>query len=110
MMRCGTDLVYIPALVQAFKDEAVLKKFFHASELGNGSNEHLAGVLAAKEAFFKAMGIVPKFLDIEISYEPNGRPFIKASPKWQKFTQCDISISHDGDYAVAMVVLENTKQ
>ncbi len=106
MVRCGTDIVYIPSVAAKFKNDAILRKFFHAGEIRSGSMEHLAGVLAAKEAFFKALGIVPKFLDIEIKYESGGRPYISAAPQWQSFIRCDVSISHDYDYAVAMVLLE----
>ncbi len=105
MIRCGTDIVYIPSVASKLKNDAVLRKFFHAGEVRNGSMEHLAGVLAAKEAFFKALGIVPKFLDIELKYESGGRPYINAAPQWQLFKHCDVSISHDKDYAFAVVVI-----
>ncbi len=107
MIRCGIDIVYIPSLVNRLKDEAVLKKFFHANEVKNGSIEHLAGVVAAKEAFFKALGVIPKFLEVQIGYEPSGRPLIIAAPQWQKhIINSDVSISHDKNYATAVVLLE----
>lgn len=112
---CGTDIVYIPDMVKLFKDELMLKKFFHADELAGPelttkrrsvSMEHLAGVVAAKEAFFKALGMVPKLHDIQIAYETSGRPKIIVTPEWQqKYVSSDVSISHDKDYAIAMVVL-----
>ncbi|MES2971129.1 MAG: holo-ACP synthase [Patescibacteria group bacterium] len=114
-IRCGTDIVFIPDMIKLFKDELMLKKLFHADELSNPeitsqrtsvSMEHLAGVLAAKEAFFKALGMVPKLHDIQIAYEPSGRPKIVVTPQWQKYKSCDVSISHDHNYAVAMVILE----
>lgn len=105
MIRCGVDIVFIPDAVAKFKDEAVLKRFFHAKELENSSHEHLAGLLAAKEAFFKALGMVPRFLDIQISNEPSGKPVLIAAPQWQTFRYSDLSISHDKDYAIAMVVI-----
>ncbi len=104
-MRCGVDIVYIPALRHKFQNEAVLKKFFHQNEMKNPSLEHLAGIIAAKEAFFKAVGKVPKFLDVQVAYQDGGRPYIVAAPKWQTYKDCDVSISHDQDYAIAMVIL-----
>lgn len=113
---CGTDIVYIPDIAKLFKDELLLKKFFHSNELsvpelasktGSVSLEHLAGVIAAKEAFFKALGQVPKLYDIQIAYEASGRPKIIVTPEWQqKYLSSDVSISHDKEYAIAMVILE----
>ena len=105
-IKCGTDIVYIPSLARIVKHDATLKKFFDLKELGDNSLEHLAGILAAKEAFFKCLGLRPKFQDIQIGHEPNGRPKIIVAPQWQTFKQCDVSISHDKDYAIAVVILE----
>ncbi len=103
--KCGVDIVYIPGIARIAKDTAAIKKFFHASELGDSSLEHLAGIMAAKEAFFKCLGLRPKFLDITVSHEPSGRPKLVLAPQWQQYTECDVSISHDQDYALAMVVV-----
>ena len=98
---CGTDIVHIPSIKRIINDDSLLKKYFHSSELGD--IEHLAGIMAAKEAFFKAIGTVPKFLEIEIQHESTGRPKIVTSIKHKR---CDMSISHDQDYAISMVVVE----
>lgn len=103
---CGVDIVYIPRVEKILHNDIVLKKFFHQAELGNFQPEHLAGVIAAKEAFFKALGIVPKFLDIEISYNKSGKPRLTVSSMFQKFRSYDVSISHDKDYAISFVVLQ----
>ena len=103
---CGTDIVYIPGITKILRQESILEKFFHASELANSKAEHLAGIIAAKEAFFKALGVVPKFQDVQVAYEASGRPKLIVAPRWQKFRSVDVSISHDQDYATAMVILE----
>ena len=100
--RCGTDIVYIPRIKQLLEKDEVVKKFFHQSELSNTDPEHLARIIAAKEAFFKALGTIPRFTDIEITYEESGRPMIRNNQN----LNCDVSISHDGDYATAIVILE----
>lgn len=116
-VRCGVDIVFIPDMMRLFKDEAVAKRFFLPSELLAPElsrkdqkisipMEHLAGVVAAKEAFFKAIGRVPKFMDIEIAYEASGRPRLVVAPEWQTFKSADVSISHDNEYATAVVLLE----
>ena len=104
VVLCGTDIVHISKIREKLNDDNLLKRFFHQSELTSDPN-HLAGIIAAKEAFFKALGKIPKFLDIKISYEKSGRPFIVLPPN-MKLASCDVSISHDGDYAVAVVLLE----
>jgi len=69
--------------------------------------EYLAGHWAVKEAFVKALGtgfgkISPK--DVEVMYDQNGVPFVifKGESLAGKSL---VSISHDGDYVVAVVVL-----
>lgn len=100
----GIDLVYIQDVKKMLGNDKLLRNFFHQSELQSDA-QHLAGIIAAKEAFFKALGIVPKFLEIEIAYDPSGRPKIKASPQLKKYKSCDVSISHERNYAVAVVVM-----
>lgn len=71
--------------------------------------EYVAGRFAAKEAFSKAngtgLGKQLSFLDIEISVDTNGRPFITAPIT--KGVQ--VSISHSKEYAIAQVILEEVE-
>lgn len=105
-VRCGVDIVYTPNILNLLANEATLQKFFHPSELENPEPQHLAGIIAAKEAFFKAVGNKPKFKDIEVVYESSGRPKLVVAPQWQSYKTCDVSISHDQEYAIAMVMFE----
>jgi phosphopantetheine--protein transferase-like protein len=95
----GTDIVKISRIKQL--DENSLRKIFHASELKSTKPESLAGILAAKESIIKACGKKLAFLDIEIKKEKSGRP--KAVIKGIKVK---ISISHDGEYAIAFALVE----
>lgn len=105
-MRAGTDLVYIPRIKKLIENKSFLEKVFHPSELKNLKAEHLAGVLAAKEAFFKAINQKPKWLDVEVKYEKTSRPKLKLSKQLEKnISNADISISHDKDYAVGFVIV-----
>lgn len=100
-MTIGTDIVYIPRFAQRMRTEGFLEKAFTLEELESKEPEHLAGVLAAKEAYFKALGIIPpRFLDVEVSYLESGQPVIISDKN------VSVSISHDGDYAVAVVLSE----
>jgi len=105
-MRIGTDIVHIPGIKRLLDNKSLMEKMFHPSEMKKITAEHLAGVLAAKEAFFKAINQKPRWLDIEIAYEKTSRPKLKLSTALEKdITQTDVSISHDKDYAVGFVIL-----
>ncbi len=102
---CGVDIIHIPKLERILKKDGTLQRFLHHSEI-RGSAEHLAGIIAAKEAFFKAIGKIPDFLAIEVSNTPEGKPKITAAPELSQYKSCDVSISHDADYSIAIVVLQ----
>ncbi len=66
----------------------------------------LMGRYAAKEAFLKANGkglFEISFTDIEILNDESGAPHIY----YQGKEEFDVSLSHDGDYAVAIVIRRN---
>ncbi|MEE8807446.1 MAG: holo-ACP synthase [Lactimicrobium sp.] len=62
--------------------------------------EYLGVHFAAKEAVFKALND-PHWLSYSILHEKNGRPYILNHPDWE------ISIAHDGDYAIAIVIIHS---
>jgi len=78
--------------------------------------EFLAGRFAAKEAFFKALktGIGPiPFKDVQVIYNGElGNPELLISKKVREYfekmniSNFHISISHEKDYVVAVVILE----
>ena len=102
----GVDI----ALISRFeaKDEKFIKKILTNKEYeqfikleGVRKLEYLAGRFAAKEAYYKAMKN-PKigYHDVEIIDDYFEGPVIN-DPK------AKLSISHDGDYVVAFVIVEN---
>jgi holo-[acyl-carrier protein] synthase len=96
----GIDLVYIPSFTDliATGGETFLKKAFNSSEMRNQEPDHLAGLWAAKEAIMKATGAsVGEWLDIVITHQASGKPTAEFRGQ-----VVDISISHDGEYAVAV--------
>ncbi len=96
----GIDLVFIPEFQRQLDASggAVLETAFHVSELGDKRIEHLAGIWAAKEAVIKARGIEgTRFGDVLISHDDYGMP--RATVADQSYA---ISISHHGEYAVAV--------
>jgi holo-[acyl-carrier protein] synthase len=70
---------------------------------------------AAKEALIKAIGseIPVSLTDIEVMNYGSGRPFIKVKGRLESFFEeksirsAHLSLSHEHEYGVACVVLEN---
>lgn len=85
-------------------------KIFTQAELAGASKpENLAGIFAAKEAVIKALGKVLKlkagdWKKIEIIKKRNGRPEVQLHEFNDKILSRDVSISHDKEYAMAVVV------
>lgn len=104
-MKVGCDIVQISRI----KDEPSFVSFvLHPNELPiyekrAKKTEFLAGRFAVKEALSKALGVGLsglKFSEVDVSYEKTGAPFILYNGK-----RYSCSISHDGDYAFAVVVI-----
>ena len=76
----------------------------------------LAGRWAAKEALGKALGCGVRtplgFRQVEVENDSEGKPRFVFTPaaadflRQRRVGRCHLSISHDGDYAAAMVVVE----
>jgi len=112
----GVDIVKIDRIknmLDRFGDKA-LKKYLNDDEIKLIKKpQTAAGFWAAKEAIAKALktGISKdlRFKDITIYKEKSGAPNFKLSDKIvKKYKICDtsLSISHDGDYAIAVAVIE----
>jgi phosphopantetheine--protein transferase-like protein len=107
-MHIGTDIVdvkRIPADNLAFihgvlsHNEIILL----GERAANRKAEFIAGRYAAKEAFLKGLGTGlagAKFNDIDVHYREGGQPVL--SYQGQDY---EVSISHDGDYAIAVVLI-----
>ncbi len=106
--RVGCDIVHIPRIEKMLSSPASLAHAFTAEELTikhAKRAEHLAGIFAAKEAIIKAAGIAAgEWRNILISYDPNGRPVVTLNVG--KIPHADVSISHDGEYAMAVAIIE----
>jgi len=99
----GVDLVFLPEFEKKLKN-LELEKIFLSNELTqNKSLESLAGVFAAKEAFFKAIGSKQNWLDVWVEKTAEGKPFLKSVLTQDK--KAELSISHSGGYVVAVVIL-----
>ena len=112
----GIDLIKtkrMKSLIGKFGDKA-LKRFLSKDEISLVKNYKTAsGFWATKEACSKALGTgigaECSFMDITISKTVKGAPTIQLSQHLlKKFNIIDtsVSITHDGDYAIAVVALE----
>lgn len=114
----GIDTIRISRIKKAIETAAFKDKVFTAAEQSycNGKADRAqsyAGIFCAKEAAVKALGIgfgsgiMPS--DIEVVHSENGAPMLNfyggAAEKFKPYSS-SVSISHDGDYAVAAVELE----
>jgi holo-[acyl-carrier protein] synthase len=117
----GVDVVHVLRLERWRRIPGLLERYFHPEELstalsrGRGADLSLAARFAAKEAFGKALGtglagITLK--DIMIENQHNGQPAIKvfgsarAALEKSGASRVFISLTHERDNAIAMVVLE----
>jgi NAD(P)H-hydrate epimerase len=107
------DVAAIPRIAEAQKrfGDRFLQKFLTAREIDycGGSAERWAGRWAAKEAIGKAMptGVPrPSMRDVEILPSEDGRPHVRVAPTTTlSGRDIDVSIAHDGHFAVAVAVI-----
>ena len=107
--KLGVDIVHIPRFEKLMKNRTFINRVFQKSEISKTYDvEHFAGVFAAKEAFFKAVNkINPRWHDIEVQNKKDGRPELLISSNIRKLiNEIDVSISHDGEYAIAVVICQ----
>jgi holo-[acyl-carrier protein] synthase len=120
-MRVGCDVVDLMRFQRALADRHFVERVFHPIEIDDcaGRKNKLGafgGRFAAKEALAKAIGrgliiggVFPR--DIWIRRGDQGRPQLEcASPVAELiaglgYSRREVSISHDGRYALATVLL-----
>lgn len=114
MISNGIDIIKIDRFKDLINNEKFIKNNFneHEIEYINNNIQTLAGLFASKEAFLKALkkGINNYSLkDIEIVHDSNKAPSFIFHNKLIEFNKKDISlsISHDGEYAAAIVLIIN---
>jgi holo-[acyl-carrier protein] synthase len=117
----GIDVVYVRRMERWHRIPGLLERYFHPQELAaalsrwKGADLSLAARFAAKEAFGKALGTGLagiELKDIMVINQHNGRPEIQvmgsAETALEKSgaNRVHVSLTHEQDNAIAMVVLE----
>jgi holo-[acyl-carrier protein] synthase len=120
----GIDIVEISRFERFVQEsnDALFTRLFTPQELSycsvkKKSAQHYALRFAAKEAFFKASGLGLRdgmsWRDVEVVNNDLGKPDLRLHGRAAEiFTELGLhkvhtALSHDGAYAVAMVVLES---
>jgi len=117
----GVDVVHIQRIEHWLSVPGLSERFFHPDELaqarsrGQSAPMSLAARFAAKEAFGKALGTglrAMRLADIEVCNDTRGRPSIRlhgtALARFQAAGagSVHLSLTHERDNAIAMVVVE----
>ncbi|NOZ91301.1 MAG: holo-ACP synthase [Epsilonproteobacteria bacterium] len=114
-MKIGTDITVVSRIeksIQKFGDKFI-DRFLNIDEKERAKRvESIAGYWAAKEAVAKALGCgigaELSFHDIVIYKDKKNAPHFRLIPKAQKYhkiKESSLSISHDGGFAIAVVVI-----
>jgi holo-[acyl-carrier protein] synthase len=120
----GIDIAETRRIEQALERhrERFSRKIFTPSEIAycerfKNKAERYAARFAAKEAAFKALGTGwakgIRWLDVEITHQPSGKPELQLSGRARELanelgvTRAVVSISHANRYVVAQVILES---
>jgi len=120
----GIDIVSISRIEKliASRGERFLRKVFSPGEIEEGKRREksaafFAARFAAREAFVKALGTGFRkgisVKDIEVKKGNGGKPELAFSRKMEEMlaargiAACHVSITHDGDSAQAIVIIES---
>ncbi|HWR10224.1 MAG TPA: holo-ACP synthase [Rectinemataceae bacterium] len=117
----GIDIVHVSRIKRWMTIPGLVERYFHPREIadsesrGAGRALSLAARFAAKEAFGKALGTglaAMKLKDIFVRNDRAGRPFIllegTAAARFAELGggRIHCSLTHEGENAVAMVMIE----
>ena len=119
-MKNGVDIAKIDRFEKLSQNQSFLDKYLSNEEKNylqqkENKAQTLAGIYSAKEAVLKALGLGIgnglNLADISISHNDKGAPFVLIDAKINYYlmqngcSEIAVSISHDGDYAIAFCVI-----
>ena len=119
----GVDIVETSRIQRVFErhGERFARRLFTPGEIAycerfKNKAERYAARFAVKEAAFKALGTGGRagvrWLDVEVTHQPSGKPELVLKGRAQELAQAlgvthaAVSISHADRYAMAQVILE----
>ena len=112
----GVDIIEISRIEKVMQENPrFLERIFTATEKAWATEyytkrpaQHLAACWAAKEAFFKATNLKFKFGQIQVVHHSNRKPYLQSVNQSEfdiDWSNVQLSISHNNDYAIAVVIL-----
>jgi len=111
-IKVGTDIVEISRVDTSLEKfgKKFLERFLNENEIKLAQkNETIAGFWAAKEAVSKALGCgigrELSFKDIEIKKNNKNMPYFELLDSKFDIIDSSLSISHDGGFAIAVVII-----
>ena len=111
----GIDLIKISKFENKpyISNKNFYKKIFFDSEIKyclkyKNYAPHFSGKFAVKEALIKSVNEKISLHEINISYK-NSKPMVKVKSSLNKKYNFIISISHENDFAIAVVISEKIK-
>lgn len=100
----GCDVMLIKK-AEVLVDKGHLERILRPEEINRSDAEHIAGRIALKEAAIKALGLTANdWLKLRIRSK-GGKPMIDLIEPDETIESLDCSISHDGEYAFAVVTV-----
>lgn len=122
----GVDIVQVCRVEPWLENQKMLERFFNQAEIQYVQSlkaekaQSLAARFAAKEALGKALGTGLKNIELKklcVKNDSNGAPYFELeqdllNPQLKRFSKSTkdvrihLSLSHEKDYAVAMVIIE----
>lgn len=123
ILGIGHDLVFVPRIARLLEkwDQRFLRRIFSPGEQEYCQRfrhpaAHFAARFAAKEAFYKSLShgrpLKLWFRDAEVVHQVNQELRLQLSPRAEEMakqagvTAVHLSLTHDGEYAAAYVVIE----
>ena len=108
-VKIGSDILQLKKFQNSFQryPQKFKRDIFCESELRNSEISHLAGIFSAKEAVIKALDLKAGiWKSIEVGNLKSGKPFIRLNKEIfsENIESSDISISHHGDYVMAVAI------
>lgn len=111
VLGVGVDIVFLPDFAKAMKQKGFLKRVFTPREIQYcksrpASLRHFAARFAVKEAAYKAIGKPLSYRLFEVQNASSGKPLLTLKPPLSKKVSCQASMSHTGEYALAVVICQ----
>jgi phosphopantetheine--protein transferase-like protein len=107
-IKVGCDIVDINRISQwQIKKPELISRVLWDKEIERDDPEHIAGLIAAKEAALKALSLsTDHWKDILIQKNQEGKPCLIVNHTIsERIMSSNISISHDGNIALAVAVM-----